>query len=405
MRLIYRSLFLVVFILGSIELLFAQDPVVVMKPAYQMKANTKEIEANFLSSYYEQDGNNGAVTGGIGTEQLNDIANIFTVNIPLDSINSLGFYGGADYYSSASTDNIDRFSSSASSSDIRVFGTISYNRKNLKAGETYGIRAGASAEYDYTSFSTGLSYTKEWNQGNSEINVTGQAFFDNWLIIYPYELRGDVTLPTSSRRSYNGQINYSQVINKRLQMGISAEFVKMTGLLSTPFHRVYFSDAVNPDIERLPESRLKIPLGIRLNYYPMDNLILRSYYRYYWDDFGISGNTFELETPIKLASSLTIGPFYRYHTQSGSKYFAPYKTHLVASDFYTSDYDLSTLDSHKYGLTIRYSPLYGILRSKEIIGINKVLMLKYLETRFGNYQRSTGLNAYFVSLNLGFSMK
>jgi hypothetical protein len=31
-------------------------------------------EMNFVSSYYKQDGNNSAVTGGIGTEQLSDFA-------------------------------------------------------------------------------------------------------------------------------------------------------------------------------------------------------------------------------------------------------------------------------------------------------------------------------------------
>ena len=97
----------------------------------------------------------------------------------------------------------------------------------------------------------------------------------------------------------------------------------MEGLLSTPFHRVYFSDQELPDIERLPESRLKIPLALRLNYKASDNLIVRTYYRYYSDDFGIQAHTFNLELPIYLSDVWTISPFYRYHTQSGSKYFLP----------------------------------------------------------------------------------
>lgn len=378
----------------------------IVKNAYQMKKNTEEIEANFVSSYYNQDGNNAAVTGGEGTEKLTDLSNVLIVNIPLDSVNSIGIYGGADFYSSASTDNIDTYMSSASRSDVRAFATISYNRKNLNAGETYGIRGGFSKEFDYTSASFGLSYTKEWNEGNSEINFTGQAFFDNWLLIYPYELRGDVSLPSSQRRSYNAQINYSQVLNKRMQFSISAEAVKMTGLLSTPFHRVYFSDvASTPAIEQLPDNRLKIPIGLRFNYYALDNLIMRSYYRYYWDDFGIQAHTMELELPIKITSSWILGPFYRYHTQTAANYFAPIRTHLSTEDFYTSDYDLSGFQSHKYGLSLRYSPLYGLLRSTPILDTEKILMLKYMEMRLGIYDRTTGLRATFVSLNFGFSFK
>ncbi|MBK7425823.1 MAG: DUF3570 domain-containing protein [Saprospiraceae bacterium] len=252
---------------------------------------------------------------------------------------------------------IDSYTSSASSQDVRTFATISYNRKNLKAGETYGIRAGFSTEYDYRSFSAGLSYTKEWNHGNSELNLTTQAFFDDWSIIYPYELRGKVTLPGSARKSLNAQANFFQVINKRLQLGISAELIQMSGLLSTPFHRIYFKDISIPDIERLPDTRLKVPLGIRVNYHLRDYMIARTFYRYYWDDFGIYSNTFEIELPVKLSLALTMGPFYRYHRQTGSKYFAPFQTHLSTEIFYTSDYDLSAFESHKYGLTIRYSPL------------------------------------------------
>lgn len=150
-----------------------------LKSSYQMKANTNEIEANFLSSYYNQDGNNSPVTGGIGTEALTDFANVFIINVPIDSVNAISLFGGADAYTSASSDNIDSNVSSASMNDTRGYGTLSYNRKNLKRSETYGIRAGYSKEFDYQSFSTGFSYTKEWNEGNTELNFTGQAFLIN----------------------------------------------------------------------------------------------------------------------------------------------------------------------------------------------------------------------------------
>lgn len=385
--------------------LFALPALAQNNDSYRMKGNSREIEANFLSNYYQQDGNNGAVTGGVGTEKLNNFANVLTINIPLDSVNSIGLYGGADYYSSASTDNIDNHMSSASSSDLRGFGTVSYLRKNLTRHETYGIRAGMSQEYDYSSYSVGLSYTKEWDHGNSEINVLGQAFFDRWKLIFPIELRGSVSLPTRSRRSYNGQINFSQVINKRLQMNLSGEFVYMQGLLSTPFHRVYFSDVANHDIERLPNTRLKLPIGVRLNYFPVDFMVVRGYYRYYWDDFGINAHTAELELPFKLSNAITVAPFFRYHVQTAADYFAPYQQHLSTEEFYTSDYDLSALNSQKFGLNFRYSPLYGLVRTKPFLPGKWVFMIKYLETRLGYYTRSTGLNAYFISLNLGFSAK
>ena len=283
-----RFLFIALILL-SIEQVSSNQPTEVnKKTATKMKPNLREIDANFLSGYYVQDGNNSAVTGGIGTEKLTDFSNVFIVNVPLDSVNSIGIFAGADTYTSASTDNIDSNVSSASYQDTRGYGTLSYNRKNLKKASIYGVRAGYSKEYDYQSLSTGVSYSKEWNNGNTELNLTGQAFFDTWLgkensnqLIYPelwlgeflgYQMHGN-----SGRNSYNGSIFLSQVLSKRLQIGISAEVIYMTGLLSTPFHSVYFADKEEYefDIERLPSSRLKIPLGVRINYFPFDNLVIR----------------------------------------------------------------------------------------------------------------------------------
>ena len=42
--------------------------------AYKPRKLTFE-EANLVSSYYRQDGNNSAVTGGIGSEKLTDLSN------------------------------------------------------------------------------------------------------------------------------------------------------------------------------------------------------------------------------------------------------------------------------------------------------------------------------------------
>lgn len=392
-----------------------------LKSSYQMKANSNEIEANFLSSYYNQDGNNSPVTGGVGTEALTDFANVFIINVPIDSVNAISLFGGADAYTSASSDNIDSNVSSASMNDTRGYGTLSYNRKNLKRSETYGIRAGYSKEFDYQSFSTGFSYTKEWNEGNTELNFTGQAFFDKWLgkehsteLIYPEMwFPGDLTsnnyqkITNPNRNSYNAQLFLSQVLSTKLQIGVSAEIIYMSGLLSTPFHSVYFADKEDfeMDIERLPSSRLKIPFGVRLNYFPLDFLILRSYYRYYTDDFGINAHTFEFETPVKINSSFTVSPFYRYHTQTASKYFAPKNVHLSSETYYTSDYDLSGLNAHKYGIGFKYYPTFGLLRSQPIFNTHGVFMFKYIELRTAIYKRSTDFSAYNISINLGFGFK
>lgn len=366
---------------------------------YQMKPNNKYAEIDFLTSYYEQDGDNAAVTGGIGTEALTDFSSIFVINIPLDSIKSINGSFGADYYTSASTDNIDSNPSSASSKDLRAYANIGYSIKNLKKGLTYGLRLGFSSEYDYTSFNGGINLTKEFSEGNSELSFSAQAFIDNWELYFPSELRRSVSVPTTARNSFNGQITYSSVINKRMQVSLSAEAIYMDGLLSTPFHRVYFEDQNKPDIERLPSSRLKLPFSIRATYFPLEKLVLRTYYRFYTDDFGIQAHTASIETPININDNFTLIPFYRYHTQTGSDFFAPFATHLSTDEYYTSDFDLATLSSSKFGLGLGYSPLYGLGRAK-IPLTKKVFLINGINLRGSYYRRSTELKGFSIALEI-----
>jgi hypothetical protein len=87
-----------------------------------------------------------------------------------------------------------------------------------------------------------------------------------------------------------------------------ADGVQQTGYLSLPFHRVYFNDN-SVHQEALPDKRFKIPLGVRANYFLGDKVILRAYYRYYTDDWGLKSNTFSLETPVKISPFVSVSPF------------------------------------------------------------------------------------------------
>lgn len=361
-----------------------------------------ESDISLLFSYYEQDGNNSAVTGGLGTEQLTDLTSKIIVNIALDDKNTVSFDGGFDYYTSASTDNIDDFVSSASSKDMRVHANFGYSRK-AKDNLTWGLKLGGSTEYDYNSFQFSGYVSKTSKDGNRTYGLAAQAFIDKWEIIYPRELRTQQWVTTDQRRSYSLSASFSTVINKRMQASISTDLVTQSGLLSTPFHRVYFSDQVGAKVERLPFNRLKIPIGVRLNYYVSDFLLLRGYYRFYWDDWGVKGHTVGLEAPIKLNRFFSIYPFYRYHTQSDANYFKPFGEHTAEFQYYTSDYDLAKLSSHQYGMGVRYSPADGIGAFRLPGKNNRLLTLKEISLKYGHYTRTPSLTSNIISIGMNFS--
>jgi hypothetical protein len=381
-----------------------EDPSLNENSSYVDKKSTP-VDVDFLFHYYEQDGDHSAVTGGMGTEELKDIATKFIVNIPLDSTSQLSVSAGMNYYSSASTDNIDQNVSSASADDYRGQFSIDYTRRNSARRYYYGFAAGGSSESDYISVSIGGKWGKESRNGNRGVDLFGRVFFDKWMIILPDELRrlNQDHIETDNRRSYYLSLTYFQILTKRLQTSITSEFVYQRGLLSTPFHRAFFEGSIIPKVEKLPNKRFKFPIGVRFHYFWGDKIVLRLFYRYYYDSFGIYANTISLETPLKIGNFFTLYPFYRFHSQKHSKYFREFGLHQLGQDYYSSDFDLSSFDSHKVGLGLRYTPLYSIT-SLRMPFSRKALNLKSFDVRYANYQREDGLKTFLISTHLAFTL-
>lgn len=378
---------------------FAQSP---DSAAYKKRKLSFE-EANFVASYYNQDGNNSAVTGGVGSEKLTDYSAVIDVKMmKYDKKfrkHTWNAEFGFDHYTSASSDKVDlKANSSASHSDSRLYPSIGWTMENEKKGTTVGGGLSFSNEFDYTSIGGNLSFSKKTNNRNGEFTGKAQVYFDQVSLVFPTELRtrgsggeGD-DYASTPRNSYSGSLSYSQIVNQRLQIMFIADMVYQNGYLGLPFHRVYFTDN-SVHVEKLPDTRMKIPLGFRANYFIGDKVVLRSFYRYYHDDWGLSSHTIDLETSVKVSPFFSITPFYRYYTQTAVDYFAPYKTHTAANPYYTSNYDLSGFNSQFYGAGFRVMPPKGVL------GMQHVNML---ELRYGHYQKSYGMNANIVSLNLKF---
>jgi len=363
-------------------------------------------EANIVSSYYKQDGNHAAVTGGIGSQALTDLSNSIDVKLTrYDKFNRKHSYSlevGIDHYTSASSDKIDpKTLSSASHADTRIYPSFNWTMENEKKGTTFGATASYSQEFDYQSFGAALNFSKITENKNSEFAAKLQAYLDKWKVIYPIELRPQGygtggedggSVGSQPRNSFSVLVSYSQVINTRLQATLIIEPTYQQGLLATKYQRVYFTDG-SEQAETLPDKRFKIPLGIRANYFLGDRFIIRSYYRFYTDDWGLRAHTIDLEVPVKITPFFSLSPFYRFYTQKGIKYFAPYGMHQSNNTYFTSDYDLSKFTSNYFGMGIRIAPPKGVL------GIQQ---LNSLELRFGHYIRSTDLNSNIVSLHLKF---
>ncbi len=447
-------------------------------------------EIDLLTSFYTQNGHNAAVTGGIGTESLQDYAGNISISIPLNADDILSIDGTISAYTSASSSNLNPFSGAsngeeedededdddknisegtsitgspwvastgASKSDVWLSGVLGYSHSSDNRNNVFNTHLSFANEFDYTSIGGGLGYSHQFNRKNSEISLSADAYIDQWRPAYPTEIKtyiytngnlnadffnnvpiynqngiaidknaNDAWQPTQNvlvnnkgRNTFSASLSFSQILNRNAQISLFLNPTYQNGWLANPMQRVYFSDRdnfyigivsdianyTNPsnkgvfqladDIERLPESRLKIPVGMRLHYFISENLTLRTYYRYYYDDWGIQSHTAEMALPIKLSDKFTFYPSFRYYEQTQADYFAPYEQHISTDDFYTSDYDLSAFTTYQYGFGIKYTDIF----TKSHLAM---LGLKNISFNYAYYYRNTGLKSHIVSLGTSF---
>lgn len=348
-------------------------------------------------------------------------------------------------------------SSGASKSDQLVSVMANYSHSSDSRNFIWNADVSFSNEYDYTSAGFGGGIAALFNEKNTEINIKANVYLDQWRPIYPTELHEyskygtnflnqgyfsgvtvynengisatETYLPTkfkdlalTNRNSYSASIGFSQILTTRLQFSVFFDVLQQQGLLSTPYHRIYFADKTNffigqsqyianyenttntgvfklaDDIERLPDTRFKLPIGARLNYYINEYLVLRTYYRYYSDDWDIQAHTASVELPIKLSDKFTVFPTFRYYKQTASKFYAPYEKHFSTEQYYTSDPDLATFDTKQFGFGINYTDIFASAKIWQF-------GLKNIDFRFHQYERTDRLKASIATIAFKFIMQ
>jgi hypothetical protein len=393
-------------------------------------------EVNLVTSYYDQTANKSAVMGGRtdykGNADVTDFANGLDLTfVGWDKKrrkNTLALGLGVDYHTAASQAYVDS-NGTSKNNGTRIYPTLSWSRENVQKGTSFGLGAYYSAEHNYYhSFGLNASVSKK-NKSNGEFSLKIVGFFDRIHMIYPTEFypvdslknapsadsivyittasgrtqalvynNGQLVgkshkpeVPTEARNTLTASLSFTQIINQRLQGSVELDMVYQSGYLGLPFHRVFFNTGKDT-IESLPSQRLKLPIGFRLNYFLGDNIILRGYYRFYADSWGLVSNAFNLEVPVKITPFISISPFYRFYMQTAARYFAPYAVHSEQEQYFTSNYALAAFTSNLFGAGVRLAPPRGILTSG----------LRILELRYSHYTQTTDLNANIISLDLVF---
>lgn len=363
------------------------------------QSDKTEIQA--LYSYYTQDGSHSAVTGGTGTEELRVQGITLKGSHHSEKPHFFSWQAGIDFITSASTDRIDAVLSSASLVDRRAYaalnaGIIDHHKREWQIG------TGLSIESDYLSvpFRAKLNLprrkNRQWSFG------TEVAFDDlRWgrlnpdyyapvRLIFPEELRGKVQLQEYKRVSGTVTSQLVADIHQRCQLSLQISLTRQEGLLSTPFHRIYFTDG-SLSIERLPAYRNKAGISGTLRQFVGNRHIFRTTAGGYTDSWGIHAVSLEEDYLFKFKPGVYAGPFARGYVQTAATWFGERGTHRTENSFYTSDFDLSAFTSIHVGGSLHVYPAGKIGRK---------IPLQRCTVRGGYYHRSDGLHAVSASLLL-----
>ena len=371
--------------------LFAQEP--------------GSFEMDILGSYYDQDGENSPVNGGIGSEELSSASPIivlryatekwlFSANLGFDNVTSASIdamddnrpaglvlpeseYDEEDYENGYNV-------SSASRMDNRAFAIFSASRAFGNNNITFS--AGFSKEYDYTSVNGGIGWSRNFNGNNTTLGVNLHHYQDS---IDLYNIHG-INEGSDDRTTTDFSISMSHIFTPKAAGSIELFASDQSGFLSSPFQEVILDDGTHVT-ERLPDNRLRTGVRLALNYAWTERLIHRNSLRYYDDDFGIDALTLEQELHFRVSESTWIYPIVRFHQQGGSDYFGLPRTFTATDTYYTADRDLSEFDSTKLGLGASWS--------------RDGRFLKGIDVRLTYYDRDDGLNSFNISFGTRWSFR
>jgi hypothetical protein len=336
------------------------------------------------------------VTGGVGTEKLDVISPVVVVRWSPSGVWKFDAQLGVDQITSASTDNMDlgeAIVSSASRIDARAYSTVSAGRRLGKQEVKWSL--GLSSEYDYLSVMAGVDWARSFRRQNTTLAASLRYYGDT---VELYEIDG-VKRGQDSRSTADLDLTWTELLGPRTVATAELSLSAQSGFLSTPFHEVILAPtAAFPEgehvAERLPDSRLRYALALRLHHSFSKHYVQRLSYRFYDDDWGITASSIEIEPWFRLPTDREtwIYPIYRYHDQTAADAFGLPRSFEAIDAYATADPDLAGFTSQKVGVGFRLDlGQLGGTRGR----------LRFFEGRATTYRRDDGLDALSISVGQG----
>ena len=302
-----------------------------------------------------------------------------------------------DFVSSASIDRLSQYPEQSGASGDNYFGGDVGLRYQLTEDLRVGAHAGASFEYDYTSFGVGADVAWDLFEKATTLSLGVNAYFDTVDIIR----YNGVEEGQDDRTSVTLNLGWYQVLRPTTHMSLGYTLTHQSGFLETAYNGVVLewpTDPPNPFLEGaprgvevaevLPDTRLRHALFGEVRQYFDTGTSVSLAGRFYTDSWGITSGAGEVRLYQWLIEEVLHVRFrYRLYAQTAADAYEEHvlippaqRAAYVASAERTQDADLGAFSSHTVGAkvvwrfgrgwTLDFSADY-VLRSD---GINQVIL-------------------------------
>jgi len=342
----------------------------------------------FLTNYFTQESTSGRqVYDESGVEDADVWEPMLFIDTEITEKTSVNAMFVFDTWTAASDTRLDA-NTGASGGGIerqaRFAGKIGGKTEIDKT--TYSGNFGVSTEFDYRSVNLSLGAERSFAQDNFTL-FAGVQFYND--LVKLYDIPTNVYLPWNDKYVYAFDLKGSQLLTRSdiLQFGYS--YIWQQGALEGIANTIRVGGTRIQ--EKLPNDRNRHALSTKWVHGFSDFIALHLAYRYYFDNWDISGHTIKPSLAFSMFEDKGLLELsYRFYNQSATKYY-DYEF-ASAREFMTSDSDLSKFNSSQFG--VHYSYLFEDSKWWKLNDFE-------LTTAVYHYHRSTGLDYQIAQVGIG----
>ncbi len=227
-----------------------------------------------------------------------------------------------------------------------------FGAEYLRGKVTYAVSFSNSKENDYNADTASFSISQDmfgdlttvqlaFSRGKDDVTRRGDPLFSDKI----------------DRRIYG--VDVSQIVSKKLILGLSWETTTEEGFLNNPYRQVRYVDPAEArgysyEFERYPRTRTGNAIGLRARYFLPYRAALQGDYRWYNDTWGIDSSTFEVAYTHPIGDRLLFDVHYRLYMQNAANFYSDLFPFRNFQNFLARDKELATMDSQTLGFGVGY---------------------------------------------------